>query len=191
MQNTGDELLRQAVVLDPQFSMAHAELGHRYYLMGDRANRLRGEEHLAKALGLLDRLTPRERLWIQATADDARGNRQSAVEGYRAYLAQYPDDAAGWFRLGWTHMAGLGEYQPAIDAFERAIALRPTDSSSLVNIASCYGGLRKLRRGGRGVSEGVRHRAVARHRTLHQPRVWIHPRQATAISRLQARCSPR
>ena len=142
-QKTGDELLRQAVVLDPEFSMAHAELGHRYYLMGDRANRLRGEAHLTKALGLLDRLTPRERLWIQATADDARGNRQSAVEGYRAYLAQYQDHAAGWFRLGWTHMAGLGEYQPAIDAFERAIALRPADSNSLVNIASCYSGLRK------------------------------------------------
>ena len=190
MQNTGDELLRQAVVLDPQFSMAHAELGHRYYLEGDRANRLRGEEHLAKALGLLDRLTPRERLWIQATADDARGNRQRAVEGYRAYLAQYPDDAAGWFRLGWTHMAGLGEYQPAIDAFERAIALRPTDSSSLVNIACCYGGLRKYPRRSRRIGR----RSPSSRRSSPNPSSTTSmdsPSSATAISRLQARCSPR
>jgi tetratricopeptide (TPR) repeat protein len=141
--DTGTELLRQAVVIDANFAMAHAELGRRYYLMGTHAMRVRGEEHLVKALGLLDRLTPRERLWIQATADDARSNRPLAAQGYRAYLAQYPDDAAAWFRLGWTHMAGLSEYAPAIEAFERAVALRPTDSSSLVNIGSCYSGLRK------------------------------------------------
>jgi tetratricopeptide (TPR) repeat protein/predicted Ser/Thr protein kinase len=140
---TGTELLRQAVVVDADFSMAHAELGRRYYLMGAREMRQSGEKHLAKALSLLDRLTPRERLWIQATADDARGNRQLAVRGYRAYLAQYPDDAAGWFRLGWTHMAGLSEFEPAIDAFQRAVALRPSDSSSLVNVATCYAGLGK------------------------------------------------
>ena len=141
---TREGLLRQAVALDPQFSLAHAELGHRYYLMGDRASRLAGEEHLIKALSLLDRLTPREQLWIQASAADDRGNRRSAVEGYRAYLARYPDDGAAWFRLGWTHMATLHEYQPAIEAFQRAAALRPADASSLVNIASSYAGLQKF-----------------------------------------------
>jgi eukaryotic-like serine/threonine-protein kinase len=141
---TVSELLRQAVVLDPQFALAHAQLGHRYYLMGERATRQRGEDHFVKALGLLDRLTPRERLWIPASADDSRGNRALAAQGYRAYLAQYPDDAGAWFRLGWTLMAGLSEHQPAIDAFERSLALRPNDASSLVNIATCYGGLKKF-----------------------------------------------
>jgi tetratricopeptide (TPR) repeat protein/predicted Ser/Thr protein kinase len=135
------ELLRQAILLDPQFALAHAQLGHRYYLMGERATRERGEDHFVKALALLDRLTPRERLWIQASADDSRGNRPVAVQGYRAYLAQYPDDAGAWFRLGWTLMAGLRQFEPAIEAFERAVALRPTDANSLVNIATCYSGL--------------------------------------------------
>ncbi len=181
-QATRDELLRQAVALDPQFSMAHAELGHRYYLMGDRASRLRGEEHLVKALSLLDRLTPREQLWIQASAADDRGNRREAVEAYRAYLARYPDDASGWFRLGWTHMATLHEYQPAIEAFQRAVALRPADASSLVNIASSYAGLQKFPE----AVEAYRKAFTIQPSLLFEPFInheyGIHPRRPAAIS---------
>jgi hypothetical protein len=68
-------LLRQALTVDPDFAMAHAEMGRRYYLKPDRETRLEAEKHVAKALALVDRLTPRERLWIQAAADDARGLR--------------------------------------------------------------------------------------------------------------------
>ena len=34
--DTTDELLRQAIKLDPQFALAHAELGRRYYLAPSR-----------------------------------------------------------------------------------------------------------------------------------------------------------
>jgi tetratricopeptide (TPR) repeat protein len=139
------QLLHQAVTLDPDFALAHAELGRRYYLDDNRAERQRGEEHFTKAIGLLNRLTTRERLWITATADDSRGNRQRAVVGYRAYLAQYPDDSRAWFRVGWTHMAALGQYDEAIDAFQRAIQLSPTDAGSHVNLASSYSGLRRYK----------------------------------------------
>jgi eukaryotic-like serine/threonine-protein kinase len=142
-QRTSDELLRQAVALDPDFAMAHAELGRRYYLMPDSASRKAGEVHLAKALGLLDRLSVRERLWIQASAEDARGNRESAVDRFTSYLAQYPDDARGWFRLGWTYMAALQRFEKAIDAFNRVVALTPRDGSAYVNLATCYASLKQ------------------------------------------------
>jgi serine/threonine protein kinase/tetratricopeptide (TPR) repeat protein len=142
-QRTSDELLRQAVALDPDFAMAHAELGRRYYLMPDSATRKAGEVHLAKALGLLDRLSVREQLWIQASAEDARGNRESAVDRFTSYLAQYPDDARAWFRLGWTYMAGLQRYEKAIDAFNRVATLTPRDGSAYVNLATCHAGLKQ------------------------------------------------
>ncbi|HUE89956.1 MAG TPA: tetratricopeptide repeat protein, partial [Vicinamibacterales bacterium] len=81
----------------------------------------------------------------QAIAEDSRGNRQRAVDAYRAYLAQYPDDSRAWFRLGWTHMAGLGQYEQAVDAFEHVIQLAATDAGAHVNLASSYNGLRKYR----------------------------------------------
>jgi tetratricopeptide (TPR) repeat protein len=98
-----------------------------------------------KALALVDRLTPKERLWITALADDSRGNRERAVDAYRAYLAQYPDDSRAWFRLGWTLMAGLGQFEQAIAAFTRAIAINPADTSSRINLATSLAGLRRDR----------------------------------------------
>jgi tetratricopeptide (TPR) repeat protein/predicted Ser/Thr protein kinase len=143
--DAGADLLRQAVALDADFALAHAELGRRYYLKSDRASRVAGEEHFVKALGLLDRLSTRERLWISAIAEDSRGNRRQAVDAYMSYLAQYPDDGRGWFRVGWTQMAGLGQLEPAIDAFKRTLALNASDAGAHVNLATCYKGLDRNR----------------------------------------------
>lgn len=142
-ERTSDELLRQSIALDPDFAMAHAELGRRYYLQSSRASRLAGEDHFKKALSLLDRLSVRERLWIEASAEDARGNRQPAADRFASYLAQYPDDSRGWFRLGWTYMAGLGRFEKAIEAFQHVIELKPRESGAYVNLATAYAGLKQ------------------------------------------------
>jgi serine/threonine protein kinase/tetratricopeptide (TPR) repeat protein len=143
---TSDALLRQAIELDPDFAMAHAELGRRQYLKPDRNTRLEAEQHIVTALALLDRLSPRERLWIQAMADDSRGERRKAADDYRAYLAQYPDDGRGWYRLGWNYMAGLREYDRAVEAFNRTIALNPRDANAHINLATSYTGMRQYER---------------------------------------------
>lgn len=139
--NAGDELLRQAISLDPDFAMAHAELGRRYYIAAERTTRELGEKHLSTALSLTSRLTLRERLLIQATAEDSRGNRRQAADAYTAYLAQYPDDASAWFRLAWTEMAGLQRYSEAVEHFKRYVALNPSATSGYVNLATAYSGL--------------------------------------------------
>jgi tetratricopeptide (TPR) repeat protein len=134
----GIDLIRQAVAMDPDFAMAHADLGLHYYLSNDKSQ---GEEHFTKALSLLDRLTLREKLWIRAVVEDWRGNRDQAVSDYRTYLAQYPDDGAAWFRLGWTYMATLRQYEKAIEAFQRVLKINPSDSGAHINLATCYGGM--------------------------------------------------
>jgi len=138
-----DEFLRQAIALDPNFALAHAQLGFHYFLSSESYWRAEGEKHVQKALALADRLTPRERLWIAALAEDSRGNRERAVDAYRVYLGQYEDDTRGWFRLGWTLMAGLGQFDQAIEAFTRVIAINPADSSARINLATSLAGLRR------------------------------------------------
>ena len=134
--------LRQATAVDPDFAMAHAALGHAYYLSPNRQHRLEGEARFVKALSLLDRLSHRERLWITALAEDSRGNRESAISAYRTYVAEYPDDQAAWFRLGWTNLAGVRQFEPAVEAFKRVIALNPSNASAYVNLATSYAALR-------------------------------------------------
>ncbi len=138
-----EELLREAIRIDPDFALAHAELGRAYFLRPAKETRVAADQHFAKALERLDRLTPRERLWIVASADDSRGNRLGAVNGYRAYLERYPDDTRAWFRLGWTRMAGLGDYAEAARAFERVISINPSDAGAHINLASSLSGLRR------------------------------------------------
>jgi tetratricopeptide (TPR) repeat protein/predicted Ser/Thr protein kinase len=134
----GMDLILQAVAIDPDFAMAHADLGLHYYLANDRT---RGEEHFTKALSLLDRLTLREKLWIRAVVEDSRGNRDQAVNDYGTYLAQYPDDGAGWFRLGWTYMATLHQPEKAVPAFQRVLEINPSESGAYINLATCYGSM--------------------------------------------------
>jgi tetratricopeptide (TPR) repeat protein len=139
--NLSRDLLAQALTLDPDFAMAHAALGHLDYLNQETETRKEGEEHFVKALSLLDRLSHRERLWISALAEDARGHREAAVAGYRTYLAEYPDDPTAWFRLGWSSLASLHQYEQAVEAFQRVIKLSPTDGAAHVNLATAYSGM--------------------------------------------------
>ena len=175
-KGTRIRLLEEAVALDPDFAMAHAKLGLVYYQESDRAKRLEGEAHMTKALGLLDRLSFKERLLVTALAEDARGNRDAAVVAYNAYLRAYPDDSEIWFRLGWTYMAGLGQYEQGAEAFRRVIAIYPGAIRGahqprfvLQRLAALSGGARRLRACLRPATERDDGR-------LREPRIRVHPR---------------
>ncbi|HTS64537.1 MAG TPA: protein kinase [Candidatus Acidoferrales bacterium] len=127
----GTALLEQAVQLDPDFALAHADLGMDYYLVDDRP---RGEQHFQQALKLLNRLTVREQLWIQALVEDWRGDRDRAIGRYEAFVAEYPDILDGWFRLGWARMI-TGRREAAIEAFRRVLEIDPKSWASYTNIA--------------------------------------------------------
>ncbi|MEN8203368.1 MAG: tetratricopeptide repeat protein [Bacteroidota bacterium] len=132
------ELLKEAIELDPEFALAHSNLAAYYYFINKRT---KGEEHIAIALGLLDRLTERERLWIQAAVEGYRGNREESVLKWDIFLSQYPDSYGGWFRLGYNYMM-MGQMEESIAAFTRALEIyKDDDPSVLVNLATCYGKL--------------------------------------------------
>jgi len=127
-------LIAEAVKLDSNFALAHAYLGVHYYIGN---NRPKGEKHFKKALSHTERLTLRERLWVQAVSEDWRGDRERAIRSYKTFLAQYPDDSSGWFRLGYTCMI-TDHLEQAIDAFSRMLEIEPSNAAAQVNLATCY-----------------------------------------------------
>ncbi|MFN1835397.1 protein kinase domain-containing protein [Balneola sp. MJW-20] len=131
---TAMELIGQSVQVDPDFAMAHAELGMNYYITGDPE---RGETHFQKALAQSERLTIRERLWVQAVSEDWRGKRNEAIKKYRAYLNLYPDDYNAWWRLGYSNLV-IQNTDECIEAFNKVIEIEPREASALVNLATCH-----------------------------------------------------
>ena len=137
--DTAVQLLKQALELDPDFALAHAELGMKYYIGGNRGD---GETHFQKALSLLGRLTTRERLWIRAIVEDWRGNRDQGIQNYKAYLAEYPDDSGAWYRLGYAYLLS-SQQALGVEAFKRVIDIDKDSAGAYINLASCLSGLKK------------------------------------------------
>jgi tetratricopeptide (TPR) repeat protein len=135
-----EALFLKAIELDPEFAYAHASLGSLYYW---KNNRKKGEEHFTKALNLSNRLTEKEKLWIQARVEGFRGNFEEAVLKYNIYLRNYPSSSDAWFRLGYNYMM-LDRCEEAIAAFNKSLAIhQDKDPNAYVNIATCYGNLEK------------------------------------------------
>lgn len=132
---TSRELLLRAIEIDPEFALAHAQIGMKYYM---ELQGTKGDEHFRQALNLMNRLTRREQLWISALVEDWRGHRSQAIENYRVYLVQYPDDGAAWFRYAYANMIS-DRMEEATDGFGRVLDLDPENASTLVNLATCQG----------------------------------------------------
>ena len=127
-------LFEQAIAIDSDFALVHAELGIQSYYANDR---IKGDYHFDRALRLLDRLTDRERFQVQAAAEDWRGTRERAIDLRLALLAEYPSDTHQWGLIGYDYMR-LGRPREAIEALERDLAVDSTNTISLVNLAeSC------------------------------------------------------
>ena len=108
--STAVELLRQAIALDPEFALAHAELGRQLYLNAERRSREAAEAHFQTALRLADRLTVRERLWIQASAEDSgatANKRQTRSRPIWLSTRTTPARCSGWRGPRWRGCSGL------------------------------------------------------------------------------------
>jgi AraC-like DNA-binding protein len=128
-------LYREALKLDPDFALAHAALGSMYYWINQRQN---GEKHFKRALELLERLTEKEKLSIEARIELFRGNYDGAIIKYGVLLKKYPDLNSAWFSLGYSYMM-LNQYKNAIDAYQKSIAIfNDEDANVNINIATCY-----------------------------------------------------
>ncbi len=106
---------QQAVQLDPTFAMAWARLGVAYGNVGAVGKAI---EYLKKGYDLRERVTERERMYIESQYALQQYDMPKAIESYKLFVATYPRDAAAWNNLA-TAYAIVGDFEKAAEGFKK------------------------------------------------------------------------
>jgi tetratricopeptide (TPR) repeat protein/DNA-binding winged helix-turn-helix (wHTH) protein len=114
------ELLEKAVALDPQFAMAYGRIGYAYAVTGHDGEK--AKPHLEKAFQLSNRLTEKDRLYINAWYSIANLDYHGAVEQLRKIVAQYPMEVEAYLRLGYQ-LRGEGQHGDAISVIKQGLVI--------------------------------------------------------------------
>jgi eukaryotic-like serine/threonine-protein kinase len=145
MIDKGDEaaivFLKRATELDPQFALAYAELGIRYYELGELSQ---GAENLKRAYELRHRVGEREKLEIVASYYHmATGQLNQAKNAYELWVQTYPRDAAAHGELG-ALLGDLGQYEKSAEETKEGIKLDAGGRGSYGNLINDYLCLNRL-----------------------------------------------
>jgi serine/threonine protein kinase/tetratricopeptide (TPR) repeat protein len=125
--------LQRAVSLDPSFAMAHASLGT---VHSNLSERILARENMEKAYGLRNRVSEREKFYIDSHYHDlATGNLVKARETYELWEQTYPRDQVPPNNLAIIY-ANLGQYDKSISAGTVAKQLDPSGFSYGVLVGS-------------------------------------------------------
>ena len=116
-------LLQRAVALDPEFAVAHAQLG---FGLGGRGEAALGRESLIKAYQLRHRASDVERFSIETFYDrDVTGNLEREQRTLETWAQSYPRDPSPHTLLAGLALTSTGQHELAIAETEKAIALNP------------------------------------------------------------------
>jgi spermidine synthase len=135
--NMGDSIraikkLKEAVKLDPRFSLAHYFLGDAFARIGDFKN---AETNFKSAI----RLQPDYAVAYNDLGNTlaALGNLESAIAKYLIAIEKKPDYFEAYNNLGisWNEK---GEFEKAIPAFKKAIEIQPLNANAHLNLANSF-----------------------------------------------------
>jgi tetratricopeptide (TPR) repeat protein/TolB-like protein/tRNA A-37 threonylcarbamoyl transferase component Bud32 len=106
---------QRAIELDPGFAMALAKLG---VVMSNLGRHEEGDEYAEKALEHVDRLSERERLYIEGWyASRKPSTIDKAIESYERAIERYPDHGSARHNLG-NLLFTTERYEEAIEQLE-------------------------------------------------------------------------
>ncbi len=132
---------RRATELDPNFAMAYARLGAAHSNFGDRKQ---AAEYLLKAHDLRDRVSERERLYIQSHYyRNVTGEVEKAIETYELWKRTYPRDFTPRNNLAVSY-SETGQFEKALAEAQEALRLRPDSAFPYNNVASVYMALNRF-----------------------------------------------
>ena len=121
-------LLQRAIAIDPEFAMAHAQIGFGYSTMGESAL---GRQSLLKAYQLRHRASDVERFNIETLYDrDVTGNLERERRTLETWAESYPRDTRPHSLLAGLALTSTGQHELAIAETEkvhRAGSRRDTD----------------------------------------------------------------
>jgi tetratricopeptide (TPR) repeat protein/predicted Ser/Thr protein kinase len=126
-------LLQRAVALDPEFAVAHAQLGFALSSSGEAAL---GRQSLIKAYQLRSRASDLERFSIETFYDrDVTGNLEREQRTLEAWAQSYPRDPSPHTLLAGLALTSTGQHELAIAEAKKAIALDPDWTPAYANMA--------------------------------------------------------
>jgi serine/threonine protein kinase/tetratricopeptide (TPR) repeat protein len=132
---------KRAVELDPNFARAYASLGMAYNNIGDSQESMK---NFAKAFELRDRVSDRERFYIEASYYSfVTGELPKSNQSYSEWIAAYPDDYVPYANLP-INLVSLAEYEKAAKSARHAIQLAPDSGAAYGNLTEAYVSLDRL-----------------------------------------------
>ncbi|HEY0702530.1 MAG TPA: serine/threonine-protein kinase [Candidatus Acidoferrales bacterium] len=144
--------MKRAIELDPNFAMAYAGLAAAYRSLEETGA---GADAAQKAYELRDRVSERERLYIEAHyANDVTGDLEKSTQIYEAWAQSYPRDDVPPTNLGVIYGV-LGEYPKALDVAQASFQLDP-GALGYTNLIGSYVSLEKF-----DEAEALIHQAAA------------------------------
>jgi eukaryotic-like serine/threonine-protein kinase len=126
-------LYQRAVEIDPDFAMAHAEVGFGYSVMGESAL---ARPSTLKAYQLRDRASDAERFFIDTLYDrDFTGNLEREQRTLELWAETYPRDPLPHGLISGLALTSTGQYELSVAEADKAIALDPDLTPAYVNKA--------------------------------------------------------
>jgi serine/threonine protein kinase len=126
---------KRAIELDPSFAMAYARLGVAY------SNLTQSElssEHLTKAYELRDRVSEKEKLYLEAHYHDLVTNDlERAIQAYQTFAQIYPRELSPHLNLCNAYTI-LGDYDKALSEAQAALRLNSSNVINYTNLANAY-----------------------------------------------------
>jgi serine/threonine protein kinase/thioredoxin-like negative regulator of GroEL len=141
----------QAIQLDPNFAMAHARLSVVYSNTGAVA---KAQQYIQKAYDLRQRVTERERMYIESQYASRQFDLPKALESYKLFVASYPRDAAAWNNLAIVY-TNLGDFEQAAAGFAKTWEIAKWDNVAAINTAGTLLNLDRMQEAQRYLKEAL------------------------------------
>ena len=124
-----EPLFQRAIAIDPDFAIAHAQLGIMYSNQGESAL---SRQSTVKAYQLRHRATDVERFFIETVYDrQVTGNMDRETETLEAWAQTFPRDSIPHGLMAGFATRSTGRYEQSIAAADRSAAIDPEGGSAL------------------------------------------------------------
>ena len=147
----GVSFYQEAIRLDPSFAMGYARLGVAY---GNQGALAKAVEYLKKAYDLRERVTERERMYIESQYALQQFDLPKALQSYKLFVATYPRDAAAWNNLASAYQT-VGDFAQAAAGFEKTWEIARWDNVAANNAAGALYGIDRMQEGDRYLKEAL------------------------------------
>jgi serine/threonine protein kinase/tetratricopeptide (TPR) repeat protein len=134
-------LFQHAVELDPNFAMAYARLAAIYGNVGEQDREI---EMAKKAFDLRERVSERERFYIEGHYYFATGDIEKEKETLEAATRAYPNDSTSFGNLALVYDVYLGQFEKTIPMAAEASRLEPVAPFGYVHAGVGYMALNRL-----------------------------------------------